>query len=55
MGRFLVDGVLNRDIFVIQHGLMLVVILALLVVTFSDFLAKRLDHQLNLNEENLNG
>lgn len=46
MGRFLVDGVLNRDIFVIQNGLLLVVILALMVVTASDFLATRLDHQL---------
>jgi ABC-type dipeptide/oligopeptide/nickel transport system permease component len=51
MGRFLVDGVLNRDVFVIQHGLLLVVVMALLVVTFSDFLAKRLDHQLNINPE----
>ena len=46
MGRFLVDGVLNRDIFVIQNGLLLVVILALMVVTASDLLATRLDHQL---------
>ncbi len=50
MGRFLVDGVLNRDIFVIQHGLLLVVVLALFVVTFSDFLATRLDHQLAKKE-----
>ena len=51
MGRFLVDGVLNRDIFVIQHGLLMVVLLALVVVTLSDFLATRLDHQLKRKEE----
>lgn len=51
MGRFLVDGVLNRDIFVIQHGLLLVVVLALLVVTSADFLASRLDHQLARKDE----
>ena len=51
MGRFLVDGVLNRDIFVIQHGLLLVVVLALMVVTAADFLATRLDHQLARKEE----
>lgn len=46
MGRFLVDGVLNRDLFVIQHGLLLIVVLALCVVTLADLLAKRLDRQL---------
>ncbi len=46
MGRFLVDGVLNRDLFVIQHGLLLIVVLALSLVTISDLLARRLDHQL---------
>jgi ABC-type dipeptide/oligopeptide/nickel transport system permease component len=51
MGRFLVDGVLNRDLFVIQHGLLLVVVLALIVVTCSDYLARRLDHQLTLRKE----
>ncbi len=51
MGRFLVDGVLNRDIFVIQNGLLLVVVLALLVVTLADFLATRLDHQLSRKED----
>lgn len=43
MGRFLVDGVLNRDLFVIQHGLLLIVVLALLVVTAADLLAARLN------------
>ena len=46
MGRFLVDGVLNRDVFIIQHGLLLVVVLALFIVTLADLLASRLDHQL---------
>ncbi len=47
MGRMLVDGVLNRDVFVIQHGLLLVVVMALMVITLADFLSRRLDHQLN--------
>ena len=51
MGRFLVDGVLNRDLFVIQHGLLLVVVMALVVVTLSDYLARQLDHQLNIKQE----
>jgi ABC-type dipeptide/oligopeptide/nickel transport system permease component len=51
IGRFLVDGVLNRDLFVIQHGLLLVVVLALCVVTLSDLLATRLDHQLANRED----
>ncbi|HKJ91054.1 MAG TPA: ABC transporter permease, partial [Oceanipulchritudo sp.] len=46
MGRFLVEGVLNRDIFVIQHGLLLIVVGALAVVSLADFLAARLDRQL---------
>jgi ABC-type dipeptide/oligopeptide/nickel transport system permease component len=46
MGRFLVDGVLNRDLYVIQHGLLLIVVLALALVTVADLLARRLDHQL---------
>lgn len=46
MGRFLVDGVLNRDLFVIQNGLLLMVVLALVLVTLADLLAARLDHQL---------
>jgi ABC-type dipeptide/oligopeptide/nickel transport system permease component len=46
MGRFLVDGVLNRDLFVIQHGLLLVVVVALLVVTGADFLATFLNRTL---------
>ena len=50
MGRFLVDGVLNRDLFLIQNGLLLVVVLALVIVTLSDLLARRLDHQLNRKE-----
>lgn len=51
MGRFLVDGVLNRDLFVIQHGLLLVVVMALCIVTLSDLLATRLDHQLQSRED----
>jgi ABC-type dipeptide/oligopeptide/nickel transport system permease component len=51
MGRFLVDGVLNRDLFVIQHGLLLIVVLALCVVTLADLLAKRLDRQLTQKED----
>ena len=51
MGRFLVDGVLNRDLFVIQHGLLLVVVMALLVVTVADILARILDHQLSAGKE----
>ena len=50
MGRYLVDGVLNRDLFVIQHGLLLVVVMALVMVTISDLLANRLDHQLKRME-----
>lgn len=46
MGRFLVDGVLNRDVFVIQHGLLLVVVLALVLVTLADLLAAGLDRQI---------
>lgn len=48
MGRFLVEGVLNRDLFVIQHGLLLIVVGALAVVSLADFLAARLDRQLAL-------
>ena len=55
MGRFLVDGVLNRDLFVIQHGLLLVVVMALVVVTFSDYLARQLDHQLTVRREGDDG
>jgi len=33
-------------LFAIQHGLLLVVVLALLIVTASDLLARLLDHQL---------
>lgn len=36
MGRFLVDGVLNRDLFVISNGLLLVILLAFLVVSLAD-------------------
>lgn len=43
MGRFLVEGVLNRDVFVIQHGLLLVVLLAAVVVTLADIIARGLD------------
>jgi ABC-type dipeptide/oligopeptide/nickel transport system permease component len=55
MGRFLVDGVLNRDLFVIQHGLLLVVVLALVVVTLSDYLARQMDHQLTVRKEGDDG
>jgi len=51
MGRFLVDGVLNRDVFVIQHGLLLVVVLALVIVTLSDLLASTLDRQIARRKE----
>ena len=51
MGRFLVDGVLNRDLFVIQHGLLLVVVMAVLAITVFDYLARQLDHQLSLGKE----
>ncbi len=40
MGRFLVDGVLNRDIFVISHGLLLVILLAFAAVSVADLLAR---------------
>jgi ABC-type dipeptide/oligopeptide/nickel transport system permease component len=43
MGRFLVEGVLNRDLFVIQHGLLLVVLLAAVAVTLADFAARAMD------------
>jgi ABC-type dipeptide/oligopeptide/nickel transport system permease component len=51
MGRFLVDGVLNRDLFVIQNGLLLIVVLALIVVTLSDVVANRLDSRLKSKED----
>lgn len=51
MGRFLVEGVLNRDLFVIQHGLMLVVVLALFLVLAADFVAALLDRQLRQVED----
>jgi ABC-type dipeptide/oligopeptide/nickel transport system permease component len=50
MGRFIVDGVLHRDLYIIQHGLLLIVVLALVVVTVSDLLARRLDYQLIIKE-----
>ena len=40
MGRFLVHGVLTQDVFIIQHGLLLVVLLAALVVALADVLAR---------------
>lgn len=40
MGRYLVQAVLNRDLFVIQHGLLLTVVLALLIVALADALAR---------------
>jgi ABC-type dipeptide/oligopeptide/nickel transport system permease component len=39
MGRFLVEGVLNRDVFVISHGLLLILLLAFIVVQGADRLA----------------
>jgi dipeptide transport system permease protein len=50
MGRFLVDGVLNRDIFVIQNGLLLVVLLALTVTAIADILARILDPRLRISQ-----
>ena len=51
MGRFLVDAVINRDLFAIQHGLLMVVVLALAIVTLSDILARSLDHQIATSAE----
>ena len=39
MGRYLVEAVLNRDLFVVENGLLLVILLAFAVVTFSDLVA----------------
>ncbi len=39
MGRYLVEAVLNRDLFVVENGLLLVILLAFLVVNLADFLA----------------
>ncbi len=39
MGRFIVDGVLNRDLFVISHGLLLIILLAFVATTLADRLA----------------
>ena len=39
MGRLLVEGVLNRDFFIISNGLLLVVLLALVCVALFDLLA----------------
>ncbi|MFW6354194.1 MAG: ABC transporter permease [Verrucomicrobiota bacterium] len=43
MGRLLVEGVINRDVFLIQHGLLLVVVLAAVAATLADFAAHELD------------
>lgn len=39
VGRFLVEAVLNRDLFAIENGLLLVVLLAVAAVALSDILA----------------
>lgn len=53
MGRLIVDGVLSRDLFVIQNGLLLIIGLTLLATTLADWLAV-LIHP-NLNKEQPNG
>ncbi len=50
MGRFLVEAVLNRDIFAIQNGLLLIILLSLVVVKSSDYLAKRMHPMLRDKE-----
>ena len=39
MGRYLVEAVLNRDLFVVENGLLLVILLAFTVVALSDLAA----------------
>lgn len=39
MGRYLVEAVLNRDIFVLESGLLLIILLAFAVVSLADVLA----------------
>lgn len=50
MGRFLVEAVLNRDIFAIQNGLLLIILLSLVVVKISDYLAQRMHPMLRDKE-----
>jgi len=45
MGRFIVEGVLNRDFHVIANGLLLVILMAFAVVAIADILAGLLDPQ----------
>lgn len=51
MGRYLVQAVLNRDVFVVQHGLLLVVLLALATVALADLLARRVSPSVRRGEE----
>jgi len=39
MGRYLVEAVLNRDLFVVENGLLLVILMAFTVVALSDLVA----------------
>ena len=39
MGRYLVEAVLNRDLFVVENGLLLIILLAYLIVSGADLLA----------------
>jgi len=43
MGRYLIEAVLNRDLFVIENGLLLIIILAFLIISTADLLAFRLN------------
>jgi ABC-type dipeptide/oligopeptide/nickel transport system permease component len=51
MGRYLVGAVLDRDIYVIQNALLLVVFVVLVVVQTSDLAAKWLNPSLNESDE----
>lgn len=46
MGRLIVDGVLSRDVFIIQNGLLLVIALTVLATSLADWLAGLLHPQL---------
>jgi len=39
MGRYLVEAVLNRDLFVVENGLLLIILLAYLIISTADLLA----------------
>lgn len=39
MGRYLVEAVLNRDLFVVENGLLLVIMLAFVVISLTDLFA----------------